>query len=286
MFDCGIYMPVYNCQDWARSLQLPAGMPAIAWDNASTDETVDLLRYHGVEVHQHTHNIGRVANWQACLDDFAASEVTWLKWLFAGDELYPQARNVLNQALAVYPTAEFVVAAYDIIDGSHRRRWHPWNTTRLIDPDESAWLMARRGNWTGAPLAHAIKRTAVPAYNAYGDFQWSADMRLALHISTRVPTLFIDEPIGAFHVRARAIYKSWEGSPRAFGEELLVRAEAIEMINARDMQVNQQLVVEVLQDIQRRMQLSRLRQGNVRQRISALSLDVVNWQRLQRKRRS
>lgn len=222
-----VFIPAFNCADWAATVPLPEGFLYYAVDNASTDATADILAGRGVHVFRNTENVGRTGNWEACLRHFLNdTDATWMQWLFAGDRLAPGAATVLRDAAAAAPQARLIITQYDEVDGNRRTRNAIFPTDRLLQPEESLQLAARLGNWFGSPVGHCFHREAAAAALPAGPLPWVADMRLCLNVARRFPVAYRAASIGDFCIRDRKYFRAFGSSLESVCEEGLIRMTA------------------------------------------------------------
>lgn len=225
------YSPVRNGEAWASSFEPVPGFHHVAVDNRSTDRTAEILRSKGVEVVDQQHAVDRVENWDRCVTHFAAGSAQWMKWLFAGDRLFPHAAGVLADAVARYPEAGVVVAEYVIVSGDHREHWRQFPETRIVPPEEALGLAVTRGNWFGSPVGHMVRREAVLGGYTFGSLPWVADMQFCLSMAERWPVLYVAEPIGEFDMASRRFYGRQAGSMVAYLQEQCIRLLAVDRLS-------------------------------------------------------
>jgi hypothetical protein len=222
-----VFIPAYNCASWAATVPLPEGFQYFAVDNASTDATADVLTARGVQVFRNDRNLGRIGNWERCLELFCkTTDASWMQWLFAGDVLHHNAASTLQQAIAAAPTARLIICQYDEVDGDTRRRNALFPTHRLFQPAESLATAARLGNWFGSPIGHCFHRDAAAVALPAGAWPWVADMMLCLNAARRFPVAYHAASIGNFCIGNRNYYKDFANSLDAVYEEGLIRMTA------------------------------------------------------------
>ena len=68
-------------------------------DNQSTDSTVDILINEGIDFVVNDENLGRIGNWNKCLDIFEESNFKWLQFCFMGDELSSNYSKEISQVI-------------------------------------------------------------------------------------------------------------------------------------------------------------------------------------------
>ena len=218
-----VYVPLYNNAPWAESLEMLSGFEYIAMDNCSEDAGAKILAGKGAKVFRHDENLGRIRNWASCVEHFLDTGGEWMKWLFAGDRLDPEAPQRLNRAIRAFPRACLIIGEYFIVEGPRRSRWSMFPETRLIEPEESMRLIAKHGNWFGAPVGQAFGHRALLNGYGFGELPWVADMYFCFTLARSCPVLYLAEPVGEFHVSARKYYSQQAGALSSLLQESIVR---------------------------------------------------------------
>lgn len=223
--------PVRDRAEWASRFAPQPGFLHLVSDNASSDRTGDLAAAAGARVVRQPVALSRLGSWRAAIDAFATeTDAAWLKWLFAGDELLPEAADVLDAGLAAHPEARLVVCEYLIRDaGGRLERWRTVGETRLLEPADSLLRSATDGNWFGAPIAHLVHRDAV-ADVEFGCQPWVADWQACLSVAARHPVLYIAEPIGIFDMASRRYYSAQARRVGSLVQELSLRLQSLERL--------------------------------------------------------
>jgi hypothetical protein len=224
-----VFIPIYNNAAWCRDVVLPEGFTYYAVDNASTDDSAAILEQKGVTVFRNPHNIGRVGNWQRCIEIFLdKTTCDWFKWLFAGDSLYANAAPDLNALATDFPAAKMLIAAYHHREHEKNITVSPFAVRRSVDAREALRLVATTGNWFGSPIGHAFHRGVIAKGLPFSALPWVADMLFCLEIATHTETACLPTPIGCFNTAARQYYTAQNGSISAICEEGIAREQAIQ----------------------------------------------------------
>ncbi len=248
--DIVVYIPLYNNAGWCTTFQPQPGFKYIACDNTSTDGSGEILETKGVTVLRHATNIGRIGNWEFCVQHFINSEFTWLKWLFAGDKLYENAYKDLQDGIKGNPEARLIISEFDIVN-DQVHHWQMFENTKLIYPEE-ALKKASVINWFGAPISTMIHREALLKYHRFSELEWVADMLFCLNIAAEYPALYLKKKTGAFYTKYRNYYRSNNNSPLSCIEEALASHKALKryfqltgdtnFYNVRGQAITQELV--------------------------------------------
>lgn len=203
-----VYLPVYNVASWAERFELPQGVKLIAADNASSDGTADILEKRGIEVIRHKENIGRVENWEFCLQHFVKSDATWIKLHMSGDSIAPDALAIWQNTLKNVPNAKFIATDWDISENGQTRPGRRVDKYLTISPIESVRRFAESGNWIGPPLNVFIHRELIETGFNLGKLPFVADMQLFLHCAEMTPTVLAPGVIGCFNLSERRFHKA------------------------------------------------------------------------------
>ncbi|MFN5857024.1 MAG: hypothetical protein ACK456_14200 [Pseudanabaenaceae cyanobacterium] len=221
-----VYIPLYNSAQWCEELQLVEGFRYIASDNCSQDGSGDILRRKGVEVITQSENLGRVGNWEFCVRHFLESGAPWMKWLFTGDVMLPNAAATINQAIASYPEVRLILAAYYTVSDTERLIRYAFPENRLLTSADFMAETARRGNLCGSLVGHVYHRDALLGGYEFGNSAWVADMRLVMSLAQRHPTLYWREPVGEFLITQRLYRRQYIYSVETAIDEYVIRQDA------------------------------------------------------------
>lgn len=117
-----IVIPVYNGENFIiRSLNSCVRQTQVTAvyvvDNCSTDNTRNLVtefseKHSNVSLIVNEKNLGRVGNWNRCLEIFEASEYQYIKFLFCGDELLPNCVEAVESVFASHDKLSVVLWPY------------------------------------------------------------------------------------------------------------------------------------------------------------------------------
>lgn len=216
-----LYIPTYNGAFLLENLS--SSFPVTIIDNGSSDHIATLSKEKKWSLVTYPHTPHRVDNWKRAVDHFIESSSLWCKWLFTGDHLHEEAREIYEKAIKDYPEARLIIAEYDIVEKGKKTRWSSFDSTRILQPKETMELIAKRGNIFGSPVGHCFHKEAVIDEYQFGDGSWAADMTFCLHIASRFPVLYLKECIGIFNAEARRTYSSQKNALSSSIEEYTVR---------------------------------------------------------------
>jgi hypothetical protein len=229
--DCSlcVYLPVLNAGTNVPGIGEGLAALHVAIDGGSTDNTIVQLIEKGWQVGSEARPRSRIENWRACLTHFLESDYTWMRWLFAGDELVPSSGHLLERALAEYPNAKLIV-------GGFMNRWkegqgelyQPVDGMRFLQPQEVLRRSAVEGNWFGPPLTLFLHRDLVANGDYdFSDFEWAGDFHAAMSAAAVQGCVVLPDLMGVFNGHQRQFFQARKNSGQARLETLAVRLAAI-----------------------------------------------------------
>jgi hypothetical protein len=250
MSDLICYIPSYNDSDWVKeSLASSGDWDVVIADNASDEphrSALAALAGPRVRVVRHETSLGRVGNWQACVEHFLASGGDWMKFLMAGDSHKPGSAAIFRRAIQRYPAARHIVPQIENVWAHGRKRWAATQAEGMVSSLKAMEAVASVGNifhGLSAPLVH---RDALQGGYTFGDgtLNFCADLMFSTTIASHTATLFITEVTAEFvGVRRKSMQRSIN-TLQHFLEEGLVRlraADAVEQISGDRARRNQLL---------------------------------------------
>jgi len=136
-------------------------------DNASEDSTREIVakyqkRYNRIRLVVNDNNVGRVGNWNRCVDLFDESPNEYIKFVFAGDELLPTCIERVEQVFDEQKQLAVVVWPYSFVNregtGVVSR---VLNTDRLLTRDDMLTERLFPSQLTGAAICHTYAKWAI-----------------------------------------------------------------------------------------------------------------------------
>lgn len=211
-----ITIPVFNGEKFiGRSLRscIAQTVETEVWviDNYSTDNTAEIVReferqYPQVKLIQNEQNLGRVGNWNRCLELFEGSEYSYLKMLFVGDVLLPGCIDTVEKIFAREAGLAIVVWPYIFVDsfkGSSR-------TPRMLEENIrlTKEQMVERGmypsHFAGAIVCHTFAKFAIEGERFNEAFLGMAEF------TNKVPLkgdfYHLNTPLSEFHLDGHSSY--------------------------------------------------------------------------------
>lgn len=168
-----IAIPVFNGEKFIeRTMEscIRQTTPAhiLVVDNASTDRTLKLIqpylnRNFTVELVTNEDNIGRTQNWNKCIEIFERTDCELIRFLFAGDELMPDAVEVVENYFDRYQPTGAIVHPYDFIklDGETILSEIGELKGKFLDCNEVLDWTFNKGGFLGALVCDTYVRGAI-----------------------------------------------------------------------------------------------------------------------------
>lgn len=228
-----ICIPAFNGSAWIREAVTSAlaqtyrPIEVLVVDDASTDETLDVLRGmadDGVRVIVNEKNLGFARNWERCVD-LAGGE--YIKFLSQDDLLAPECVARMVALMERSPAIGMVFSRRNILaddpNDSKVRRWvrhHSILDYRfgpLRDVNHGRTLFHRaarrlfRENWIGEPSCVLLRRSALERVGGINvRMANNVDWEMWLRVMYYFDVGFISEPLVTYRVHAR----SWTARSR------------------------------------------------------------------------
>jgi hypothetical protein len=221
--------PVLNQEAWARTWQPEAGFRHLVIDNASDDDTAQILADRGADVVVNDHRLSRVDNWRRALEVFLEiGDAEWMKWVFAGDKLLPGAADVLDAAIDAHPEVRVICAEYQWKhpDGGVTR-FQPLSETKVVATVEALYRFALQGNWMGGPIGIALHRDVISEID-FGAHSWVADWQASMSLALRHPVLHVNELIGLFDSSRGRYHSAHSKDVSTIIQDAAMRYQALE----------------------------------------------------------
>lgn len=167
-----IAIPLYNAAKFiGRSLDSGVAQivptDVIVVDNQSTDGGFEIAqeysaKYPFITVKRNERNLGRVGNWNRCLDLFDESESEYIKFLFTGDELFPECIEKVEEVFHNNENLSVVVWPYEFrnLEGKIGVS-RIFDKSRMFTPEELVEEGFFPSNFTGAIVCNTYAKKAI-----------------------------------------------------------------------------------------------------------------------------
>ncbi len=229
--------------------QQGADFQVLVVDNASTDATFgDACRYasghDNVLAVQSARNIGRVPNWNRCLE-MARGE--FLKFVMVHDTLLPGALECLARTMERYPTVALARTKLHQVRADGQVRFIPeWPMSLLLPSATAVEVGMTQFNLSAGPSVQMLRRAPVCAQGLRfdADFRWAADYHFAQRLLRHGDFAYVHESGAVMDLRADRFHNTGTG-PQILREDYEVVLRSFQEAGARPQQA--EAVVERLQ---------------------------------------
>lgn len=210
-------------------------------DNCSTDKTAEIVEKmrraddnsEKIKFEANPTNLGRIPNWNKCIELFLLSDFDYLKFLFTGDTLQKDCLETLLNGFKRYNDKLGIVAAgYNNTEGGITKKIKRFNEERHLTSKEGLTLFVEDGNWVGAPLSCMFSKDAVRDLRFDKSFDFTSDWIFYIHVVCRFDALCINKIVGNFSALQRKHFQKYRSNLFAKLEELHTRYFALEKLKA------------------------------------------------------
>jgi|GEM_PF-437057 len=203
-----VVVPVYNAEArLQRCLQSIADQTlkeyqVIIVDNNSNDASLSIACKFASEnpkfmVYQNPVNVGRVGNWNRCLD-LANGE--YIKPVMVNDYLLPACLEELGHVLDSYPDVALARVSVTILD---KGQWHfgpLFDKSRLFTSEEAIRHCLTVGSIAAGPTAQMFRRTPIRFDTTY---EWAADFEFAMRLLEWGDFYYLRQSLFVFEITNR-----------------------------------------------------------------------------------
>lgn len=209
-------------------------------DNCSTDRTAEVVENirrvnsnsEKIEFVANFSNLGRIQNWNRCIELFLLGDFDYLKFLFTGDTLHKNSLGVLLESFNMYDDKlGLVVAGYHAIENDLVKKTQIFNGGKYLTSKDGLMFFVKNGNWVGAPLSCMFSKNAIRDIRFNESFDFTADYMFYINLVSKHDALCIDENIGNFSLLQRKHLQKYKNSLFAKIEEIHARYFALARLN-------------------------------------------------------
>mgnify|MGYP001057669228 CR=1 FL=1 len=207
-----IMVPVYNADKFiTKTLDscLNQTLKTEIWvvDNCSTDNTQTIVKTYQkkntrIKLFINDKNYGRVGNWNKCLDLFMKSKFQYIKYVFSGDEIFPECIeesekvfNIDNEIGAIAFPYEFVN-----INGHKSISKHTKYLNKLFSAKEITYINLAEGMLLGAIICNVYAKKAIK------DFRFDENLiskaKFDIQVLEKFKAYYLDKTLARFNLNA------------------------------------------------------------------------------------
>lgn len=240
-----VCLPVYNAEDCLSSTiksilrQTFKQFDVLVIDNQSTDHTVDVFHKfkrdfdteNKIHIIANKENLGRIGNWNQCIEILKQTHHLYLKFVFSGDRLEDDCLEKMVNIFIKNPSLGLVSSGYYVHTfGNKIEKKVSFGKNMHFTPVQALESFVQRGNWVGAPISCMFSRGAIDGVKFSEGIEWAADWKFYIDITKRFDSFYISEPLSNFHAPQRKYFIKHETDPATRTEELLVKQYALKKL--------------------------------------------------------
>ncbi|MBI2642467.1 MAG: glycosyltransferase, partial [Candidatus Wildermuthbacteria bacterium] len=232
-----VCVPTFNSQDAVKGTlksifeQTYGNFRVLVVDNHSTDQTARVVQQFKNEsdtqgkltLVENQENLGRIGNWNKCLDIFKKTSHRYLKFVFAGDTLEGQCLERLRGIFDQHPRLGLAASGYFVhVSDSEVKEKVSFEQPRYFTPLEALRAFLRKGNWVGAPVSCMFSREAVLDRSFSEKLGWVADWKFCVDTVSRHDSFYTPELLGRFYASQRKYYSRHKTDVRSSMQDFLM----------------------------------------------------------------
>lgn len=232
-----VCIPTYNAEDslsdTIKSIlhQTFKQFDVLIIDNQSTDRTVEVAQQlksdfnieNKIHIITNEENLGRIGNWNKCVEMFRQSPHSYLKFVFTGDTLEDNCLETLVNVFQKNPGIGLVASEYHVHTANKTEKKTSFNKSIRFTPNEALKAFIRKDNWVGAPIACMFSREAIKGIKFSDGIEWVADWKFYIDIARSFDSFYINEPLSNFYAFQRKYFLRHNTDPIARAEELFIK---------------------------------------------------------------
>lgn len=205
----------------------------IVVDNASTDATFSIAAAYAsrdprVVLYRNPRDIGRVGNWNRCLD--VMRECVYAKLLMASDELLPEFAAATSALLDQHPSAVLLRTSLTMQHADGRVEFHPrFGADTLVEGREARRLSLSGGSLAANPTGQLWRMAALDGLRFDETLSWASDYDFAMRLFERGDFAYRRAQLYVFHTDAHGFHNASTGARRLADEcEIVARYGDVE----------------------------------------------------------
>ncbi|WP_063660004.1 hypothetical protein [Aliivibrio fischeri] len=177
----------------------------LLFDSSDNEDISSLSELYKTSYIKNEINLGRVENWNLCIELAIKSNFRLFKFLFAGDVLN-------NESVASYflgfkhKDVSLVTGPYNIVEENQSRKIEHLNIRGLVRNTTIPELNMKYKNWFGPPSAQAYRTESIKNIRFDSNLPWVADWLFAFEISNHSDVYFSEMTLCEFNASSRKTY--------------------------------------------------------------------------------
>ncbi len=233
-----ICIPVFNGASYIEKsikscLSQTVQVEIWVFDNCSTDDTCEIVnqylsKHKNIKLFVNEYNLGRVGNWNRCLDRFMDSHYEYIKFLFPGDELFSGCIDKVEKIFDKYKNLGAVYFPYEFINTNGTSGiYRAYNKDKIFNSKEITKIQLSEGSKLGAIICNTYSRYAILNHRFNKNF--ISKVEFDIRVLENHDLYYINECLASFLKEAHNTFDS-ANSPWVYFEFSYILAKESERI--------------------------------------------------------
>jgi glycosyltransferase involved in cell wall biosynthesis len=222
-----IFIPTYNAQEFIERTIVSATtqtkkVDIVVIDNCSTDDTIKIAQKYDVEIIKNSSNLGRIGNWNRCIEVAQERETLFFKLLFAGDVL---KSNAFEEYEKVFQNQNIglITSKYEIIEKDGTKTINQTiEQEKRFTSNESLVLNLQKRNWYASPSIQIFRTKFIKNVRFDEKLPWASDWKFCLDLSKQTEVYYINKVLAEFHKDSRRYLNSQSNKLSSISEEMYI----------------------------------------------------------------
>jgi CDP-glycerol glycerophosphotransferase (TagB/SpsB family) len=214
-----IAIPVYNAEDAIR-LTLDSCVAQtkktsiVVVDNRSSDNTCGIVKeyakkYPQIKLIVNNKNLGRVGNWNRCLDIFREMPHEHIKFVFSGDTIKANCIEEVEKVFKLHPKTGAVFWPYEFINKNQQISVTRYaNKSLYISPKKinTIHITKKGGGILGAIICNTYSKKAIGDLNFSSNFIGKLDFDFKLFMTGKYGIYYVNRVLSSFDLNHRGTF--------------------------------------------------------------------------------
>jgi len=228
-----ILIPTFNAENFLERTLVSAlnqikKVDIVVVDNCSTDNTIKIARKYDVEIVQNSLNLGRIGNWNKCIEIAQEKKASFFKLLFAGDILKENAFEEYEKVF-INQNIGLITSKYEIVEKDSSKTINQTiEKEKSFTSKEALELNLQKRNWYASPTIQAFRTESIKDVRFDDKLPWAADCKFCIDLSKQTEVYYVDKVLAEFHKDSRRYLDSQSNKLSSISEEMYIMTNLME----------------------------------------------------------
>ena len=216
-----ICIPVFNGASYIEKsikscLSQTVKVEIWVFDNCSTDDTCEIVnqylsKHKNIKLFVNEYNLGRIGNWNRCLDRFMDSHYEYIKFLFPGDEIFSDCIRKVEEIFSQNRNLGAVFFPYKFINTDGKSSiYRTFDRDKIFNPEEITKIQLSEGSQLGAIVCNVYSRAAISNHRFNENFV--TKLEFDIRVLENHDLYYINECLASFLKEAHNTFDSANSS--------------------------------------------------------------------------